>query len=69
VKTLPIAKSFLCRETIGTFLKSYKHKKNSKWKFSSLVPASNRQVWSNGSKQYLRIKTLFGTTENGLQQK
>jgi len=31
VKTYPIAKLFLCCETIGMFLRSYKRKKNGKW--------------------------------------
>ena len=38
VKTYPIAKLFLCCETIGIFLRSYKRKKNGKWhEYFSLV--------------------------------
>jgi transposase len=38
VKTYPIAKLFLCCETIGMFLRSYKRKKNGKWhEYFSLV--------------------------------
>jgi len=31
VKTCPIAKLFLCCETVGMFLRSYKRKKTGKW--------------------------------------
>ena len=46
VKTYPIAKLFLCCETIGMFLRSYKRKKNGKWhEYFSVV--ENRRV-ANG---------------------